>query len=289
MAAGHEHGLTAADGTRLFVRDWPAAAPAGGCQGAVVVLHGLGEHCGRYAHVARFFNQQGWSVRTYDHRGHGRSGGRRGDTPDDGALVRDAEMMIADFARLTGHTPFLLGHSMGGLFAARVATAAQVPLRGLILSSPALAVPLTAAQKLLLRVLSAVAPGFGVGNNVKSRYLSHDDNVARAYDSDPLVHHKISARLLNSMLAAIAFSHAHAASLAIPALLLVAGDDRLVDASGSKAFHAALPAASRTLHWYDGLYHEIFNEIDAQRVFSDLHAWLAAQQAAAAERQASAA
>jgi alpha-beta hydrolase superfamily lysophospholipase len=283
--AAREHSLTASDGTRLFVRDWMVERP----QGALVILHGLGEHCGRYLHVARFLNEQGWSVRTYDHRGHGQSGGARGDAPDNEALVRDAEMMVANFARETGQRPVLFGHSMGGLFAARVATGGKVPLRALSLSSPALAVPLNAFQKLLLRFMSAVAPGVAVKNNVKSRYVSHDEKVVKAYDSDPLVHDRITARLLNGMLAAIDFAHANAASLSIPVQLQVAGDDHLVDAAGARAFHARLPAHLRTMHWYDQLYHEIFNELDARAVFEDLGQWLAALRDSSVVRQASAA
>jgi alpha-beta hydrolase superfamily lysophospholipase len=78
-------------------------------------MHGLGEHCGRYAHVARFFNEHGWSVRTYDHRGHGRSGGARGDVPDHEAVLRDAKIVVDDFAQRFDAPPLLLGHSMGGL------------------------------------------------------------------------------------------------------------------------------------------------------------------------------
>jgi alpha-beta hydrolase superfamily lysophospholipase len=285
MATMREHTLRAADGTPLFVRDSLVDLP----RGSLVILHGIGEHCGRYAHVVRFLNEQGWSVRTYDHRGHGQSAGKRGDAPDDEALVRDAEMLIADFARSTGSVPMLFGHSMGGLFAARVAAGAQVPLRGLILSSPALAVPLTSFQKFLLKFMTAAAPGISVKNSVQSRYLSHDEKVVKAYDSDPLVHDRITARLLNSMLAAIDFSHVHAPSLAIPVLMQFAGDDHLVDASGSKAFHARLPAGIATMHRYDELYHEIFNELDARPVFSDLGAWLSAQQDSDVVRQASAA
>jgi alpha-beta hydrolase superfamily lysophospholipase len=285
MTTMREHTLTAADGTRLFVRDSLVDFPCG----SLVILHGIGEHCGRYAHVARFLNEQGWSVRTYDHRGHGQSTGKRGDVPDGEALVRDAEMLIADFARSTGSTPMLFGHSLGGLFAARVATGAQVPLRGLILSSPALALQLTSFQKFLLKFMSAVAPGVSVKNSVQSHYLSHDEKVVKAYDSDPLVHQRITARLLNSMLAAIDFAHAHAPSLAIPVLMQVAGDDHVVDASGTKAFHARVPSGLATMHWYDGLYHEIFNERDARAVFADLGAWLAARQDSDVSRQASAA
>lgn len=273
MDASHARTLPADDGSALFVIDWPAD-PAQEVRGGIVLMHGLGEHCGRYAHVARFFNDCGWSVRAYDHRGHGRSSGARGDVPKGDAIVRDAKTVVDDFARQFDAPPLLLGHSMGGLFAARFATGKLSPLRGLILSSPALAVPMTGIQKLLLKTMTAVAPGMGVSNGLNIRYLSHDPAVVAAYAKDPWVHPKISARLLNGMLDAIAFSHAHAATLAIPTLLVVAGDDHLVDACGSKAFFAQLAPGIGTLHVYEHFYHEIFNEIDAHCVFDDVRAWL---------------
>ena len=162
LSSLHEHMLAAPDGTRLFVRD----ELIDGAAGAAVILHGLGEHGGRHANVARFFHAHGWSTRRIDHRGHGRSEGRLGDTPDDEAIVRDAEHAIADFARITGQVPLLLGHSMGGLFAARVATGGRVPLRALVLSSPALAVRLSAFERFLQRTMRRLAPAVTVGNGL---------------------------------------------------------------------------------------------------------------------------
>lgn len=272
--------LVAADGVPLFIADWKAPeAPVAGRRGGLVLMHGLGEHCGRYAHLAEFLAAHGWMVRGYDQRGHGRSGGRRGDVPDREALLRDAVMVIRDFTQHCGSPPFLLGHSMGGLFAARLATAGLAPLRGLILSSPALAVRLSAAQRLLLRLLTAAAPGLGINNGLQSRYLSHDAAVVRAYQDDKLVHARISARLFNAMLDAMAFTHSHAAALGIPVLLLVAGEDRLADAGGSDRFLASLPAHLASCHRYSGYYHELFNETGAERVFADLRRWLDAHAA----------
>ncbi len=265
--------LQVADGTALFVTD-SLVEHTGTERRGVVLMHGLGEHSGRYPHVVRFFNEAGWSVRTFDHRGHGRSGGKPGDVPDGEALLRDAKIVIDDFARQLGTAPLLFGHSMGGLFAARFATAAMSPLRGVILSSPALALWISAPQKILLKILSAIAPGLAISNGLETRYLSHDPALVTAYENDTLVHPKISARLLNGMFNAINFSHAHAAALAIPTLVLAAGDDHLVDPAGSKAFFAQLPPGIGTMHWYQDFYHEIFNELDAQKVFNDLRAWL---------------
>jgi alpha-beta hydrolase superfamily lysophospholipase len=272
MTHPREVSLSAADGTRLFIADWPVEAGTGE---GVVLMHGLGEHCGRYAHVARFFNDCGFSVRTYDHRGHGRSGGARGDVPDAESLLQDAKIAIEDFAQQLSAPPLLLGHSMGGLFAAYYAARALSPLGGLILSSPALRIRLSGAQKLLLQILGAVAPGFGIPNGLDSKYLSHRQEVVDAYDGDPLVHSRISARLLRAMLEAIEFSQAHAASLSFKTLLVVAGDDHLVDAGGSDAFFRKLAPGLGAMHTYPDFYHEVFNEAEAGRVFDDVRAWLA--------------
>ncbi|MFH1043659.1 MAG: alpha/beta hydrolase [Pseudomonadota bacterium] len=273
MTHPRELSLSAADGTSLFVADWQIDSAAAAGKG-IVLMHGLGEHCGRYAHVAQFFNDCGYSVRAYDHRGHGRSGGRRGDVPDAETLLQDAKIAVDDFARNLSAPPLLLGHSMGGLFAAYYATRALSPLGGLILSSPALRIRLARAQKLLLQVLGAMAPGFGIPNGLESRYLSHRQEVVDAYGSDPLVHTKISARLLRAMLEAIEFTQAHASALSVKTLLLVAGDDRLVDAAGSEAFFRKLAPGVGAMHAYPGFYHELFNEVEAGRVFDDIRAWL---------------
>lgn len=273
MRRSNELQLSAEDGTSLFITDWPADHASATKRG-VVVMHGLGEHCGRHAHVARFFNDLGWSVRTYDHRGHGLSGGPRGDVPNDDAIVRDAKLVFDDFAKQFDTPPLLLGHSMGGLFAARFATGSLSPIGGLILSSPALAIQLSSAQKLLLKSLGALAPALAVPNGLQTRYLSHDPAIEAAYSKDPLVHGKITPRLLNAMLRAIEFSHAHAAAITVPTLLIVAGDDRLVDASGSDAFFDRLRPGLGTIHCYTDYYHEIFNEVGAARVFDDIRHWL---------------
>lgn len=271
------HRLSAADGTALHVTDYLLPAAAG--RASIVIMHGLGEHSGRYRHVAAFLNACGLSVRCYDHRGHGRSEGRRGDVGNGNPILQDAEIVFDDFASHFDRPPFLLGHSMGGLFAARFALSGKSRLRGLVLSSPALAVKLSRLQLGLLDIMHAVAPSFGVPNGLPVAYLSHDANVVAAYKADPLVHNKISARLMRAMLTAIGQCQAQAGSMAVPTLMLVAGDDHLVDADGSRRFFAALPPQLATLHLYQGYYHEIFNEPEAGRPLADLRAWLASQDA----------
>jgi alpha-beta hydrolase superfamily lysophospholipase len=277
LVAQRSHQLLAADGTALHVSDY--LLPAASSRASVVIMHGLGEHGGRYRHLAAFFNERGLSVRCYDHRGHGRSAGRRGDVINGDPLLQDAEIVIDDFARQYRQPPFLFGHSMGGLFATRFALSGVSPLRGLILSSPALALRLSRLQMLLLDTLHALAPSLAVPNGLSPRWLSHDPKVVAAYRADPLVHGRISARLMRSMLRSIAVCQAQAARLRIPALLLAAGDDHLVDPEGVRRFAAQLAPGLAQLRMYQDLYHEIFNELDATGPLADLGAWLDAQDA----------
>lgn len=275
LVAPHSHQLSAADGTALHVSDY--MLPMSEVRGSVVIMHGLGEHSGRYRHLAQFFNDCGLAVRCYDHRGHGRSGGDRGDVINGDPMVQDGEIVIDDFAARFSDPPFLFGHSMGGLFATRFALARLSPLRGLILSSPALGIRLSGAQHMLLGFMQAVAPWLAVPTGLRPGFLTHDARAVAAYKADPLVHSRMSARLMRSMLSSIDYCHQHAATLAVPALMLVAGEDHIVDADGSRRFYAQLPPGQAQLHVYDNFYHEIFNEIDCERPFADLRSWLIAQ------------
>jgi alpha-beta hydrolase superfamily lysophospholipase/predicted GNAT family N-acyltransferase len=262
---------TMADGIGLHVQDWDG----GGTRG-VYLLHGLGEHVGRYDALARWFCARGWRVRGHDHAGHGRSGGRRGTLRDPRQLVAHARTMIDAFAAELGEPPLLLGHSMGGALAAELAVCEGVALRGLVLSSPALATGIGPAQRLLAAVLLRLAPNFAVRNGLDPEALSHDPAVVRAYLADPLVHDRISARLLDWLVSAGERARAQAAGLPVRTLLMVAGADRLVDPEGSRDFSRAAPEALLALRWYDGLFHEIFNEQEAlrARVLADLGQWV---------------
>ncbi|HZG19639.1 MAG TPA: alpha/beta hydrolase [Herbaspirillum sp.] len=268
-----EHWIDAADGTRLFCRDWLLP----GATAAVQMVHGLGEHGGRYAALAQLFHQAGMSVRICDHRGHGNSGGTQGSLtrPDD--LLHDLKQSFDDFSRRTQCTPLLFGHSMGGLVAARFATGGFSPVRALALSSPALALDLSGWQRLLLKVSTAVAPGLALPTALPASRISHDPHQVRAYRQDPLNHGKIAARMLNFMLDAMHQAARDAAQFTRPVLLQVAGDDAFVAPRGSRAFFDALPGTQKTLHWYDTAYHEIFNEEVGRReqAMQDLRAWLA--------------
>jgi len=262
------------DGTDIHCVDYFPANPP---HSSIMFMHGLGEHCGRYTRVADYFCARGFAVRTYDHRGHGKSSGKRGDIPHPDSLLDDAQQVMHDWqascpTSVTRH--LLLGHSMGGLFAAKFALSKMCALDGLILSASALAIYMNFVERSLLKVLSAIAPALTLSNGLKTTYLSHDPKVVASYLADPLVHDRISARLLNSMLTTMHDVFSHASSLDLPTLLLVAGQDKLVDSTGSLRFAQASPENYLRLHAYDNLYHEIFNELDAKAVFDDVSTWL---------------
>jgi len=262
------------DGTNINCVDYFPASPA---HSSIVFMHGLGEHCGRYTHLADYFCTRGFAVRTYDLRGHGKSSGRRGDIPHQDSLLDDAQQVMHDWQAScpTSVTrQLLLGHSMGGLFAAKFALSKMCDLHGLILSAPALAIYMNFVERSLLKVLSSVAPSLTLSNGLKTQYLSHDPKVVASYLTDTLVHDRISARLLNSMLTTMHDVFTHASSLDLPTLLLVAGQDKLVDSTGSLRFAQASSETHLRLCTYENLYHEIFNELDTKAVFDDVGIWL---------------
>lgn len=276
--------LTTLDGQRLHVQHWPAPGPAA-ARGTVLIVHGLGEHIGRYAHVAAQLNAGGWRVVGYDQRGHGRSDGPRGkiNTADD--LLRDLSQVI-DSVRAQHPGPLvLLGHSMGGLIAARfvgegvarpgeTSAAWQRPVDALVLSSPALAADMNPLQKLLLGTLGALAPDLAVNNGLKPAWISRNPNVVAAYAADPLVHDRITPRLARFILGGGEWVRRHAARWKVPTLLIYAGSDRCVAPAGSRDFAATAPKTMVTTREFGPLFHEIFNEPEQAEVFAVLSAWL---------------
>ncbi|HQZ04539.1 MAG TPA: lysophospholipase [Burkholderiaceae bacterium] len=271
--------LTARDGTNLVVMDWPLQkAPV---RGVVLIVHGLGEHAWRYDALAQELNSWGFAVRAYDQFGHGESMGQRGALPSDDRLLQDlAEVVDESRARMHDNTPLIvLGHSMGGLVAARFVSLGMRKLDGLVLSSPALDPGLDPLQRLLLAVLPRLLPNLRVGNGLKPEFISHDAQVVAQYKADPLVHDRISARLAKFIADGGPATIACAPSWALPTLLLYAGADKLVDPAGSRAFASAAPPTVLTSRCFDALYHEIFNESEPGRrqVLAQLKSWLDAR------------
>ena len=266
--------LRTPDGETLALHEWPIPAHRN-ARGIVVLVHGIGEHAGRYAHVAQRLNDWGFAVRAADHHGHGASSGVRGGLPSVLRLVDDLALVIDDTRRHYHGLPLiLLGHSLGGLVAASFVARAVRPVDALVLSSPGLDPGLGLFQKLLIAVLSRVAPTLRVGNGLDDRYLSHDQAVVRGYRADPLCHDRIGARLARFLADEGAIVQTAAPRWSVPTLLIYAGDDRLVKPDGSRRFAEAAPSAVLSATCFPALYHEIFNELEAEPVFGTLARWL---------------
>ncbi len=267
--------FTASDGENIALRDWPLPDHSAG-RGVIVLVHGLGEHAGRYEELARRLNAWGYAVRGYDQYGHGESSGPRGGLPATARLIEDlADVLESTRLRLGTRAPLIvLGHSLGGLVAAGLVARNGAGVDALVLSSPALAAGLSGLQKLLLATLPRVAPDLAVGNGLDPRFLSHDPAVVAAYRADPLVHDRISGRLAAFIAQEGPQLVRQAGAWSVPTLLLYAGADKLVDPQGSRAFAAAAPADVVTAHCFEPLFHEIFNELEREPVFERLRQWL---------------
>jgi alpha-beta hydrolase superfamily lysophospholipase len=271
--------LTTADGLQLHLQEWPIAT----ARGTVLIVHGLGEHIGRYAHVAAQLNAAGWNAVGYDHRGHGKSQGGKGLLNSSDDLLVDLAAVIDRVRRQHPGPLVLLGHSMGGLIAARFvaeAVGSGTPaawhraVDALVLSSPALAADTNAVQKLLLLTLGSLAPKLAVNNGLKPAWISRDPKVVAAYEADPLVHDRISPRLARFILGGGELVCERAAQWALPTLLIYAGSDRCVAPRGSREFAATAPKAVVTTREFGPLFHEIFNEPEQAEVFEVLETWL---------------
>ena len=269
--------INAADGTLLHLQHWPAPGLA---HGTVQIVHGLGEHIGRYAALARELNAAGWNVAGHDLRGHGRSAGARGALPSELALLEDLATVIDHLRGPRRHV--LLGHSMGGLLAARFVAeglaATPAPwwreFEGLVLSSPALDAGMNAFQKGLLAVLGPLAPNLRVNNGLQPAWISRDPAVVKAYVDDPLVHDRVTPRLVRFIVDGGAQVLAQAPRWSLPTLLMWAGADRCVAPRGSAAFAASARESVLTSQLFKPLFHEIFNEPERDQVILALTDWL---------------
>lgn len=272
--------VVAADGTALRYRAWPAASPSA----ALLVVHGLGEHSGRYEAVARQLNTHGVSVFAPDLRGHGRSGGRRGHARTFDLLLSDLELVLENVRLRTGELPlFMLGQSLGGLVALRFAeTRPETNLRGLILSAPLLrlASPPPRWLHVLAGMMNRVLPAAGLYNRIAPSDLSHDSEAVQAYRSDPLVHDRVTPRLYVGMFAAMSAARAELSRLKVTdVLVLVPGADPVVDPDATLEIAAEMAkvVSAVDVRGYTGFFHEPFHEADRARPTADLVRWIAAR------------
>lgn len=269
-----ESTFTSSDGLTIYRQAW---LPDGDVRAVVLLFHGLGEHSGRYAHVAEALVQAGYAVHALDHRGHGKSEGRRVYVKRYDEFQRDLvqfrELVVAQHP---GLPVVVMGHSMGGNLAVGHVLDHQEGVRALVLSGPALKLgdSLPKWQVGMLLLIARVAPKLRP-QALEAAAISRDPEVVRAYLADPLVFTgKVTAGLGAALIRAMRSFPARYPSLRLPILLLHGTHDQLADVGGTKELERLAVNAEVTAHYYDGLYHEVFNEPEQGTVIADLVGWL---------------
>jgi acylglycerol lipase len=259
----------------LFAQAW---LPERAANAVVVIAHGLAEHSGRYSALATRLVERDFAVYALDQRGHGRSGGPRCNIERFDYLVSDLGVFVGRAQRQHPGAPvMLLGHSMGGAVALGCALKYQDALNALVLSAPALATDTAAplSKRLMVNALSVLAPNRGV-LTLPAAAISRDRAIVHAYESDPLVFRgEIPARTVSELLKAMEHLQQHAHELTLPVLIQHGSADSLVPLAAVQPTYQHLGLQRRrTVQVYEGLYHEVYNEPERDRVIRDLESWL---------------
>ncbi len=265
-------------GVELYRRWW---RPTGRTRAVLAIVHGMGEHCGRYRNVTDALVPRGYAVHAFDLRGAGRSPGQRGHIDSWSQYRHDVDSFlraIGEQEPLSGVPLFLMGHSMGGLIVLDYVLRRPAGLAGTIASAPGLE-PLGVAKPwmvALARLLTRIWPSFSIDVELEVAAVSRDPAVVEAYAEDPLCHSKGSVRWGTESLAAIEWIKAHPGDLEIPILMVHGSRDRLVSPSGTTAFFDAITYPDKEIHLYEGGYHEPHNDLGHQQVLADYQRWLEA-------------
>ena len=261
------------DKLQFYFQGWE---PEASVRAVVCLVHGLGEHTGRYAHVAAALNDAGYAVLGCDLRGHGKSGGPRGHTPSYDTLMDDTGRLLDEAAERYSDKPrFLYGHSLGGNLVLNYTLKRKPQLAGVVATSPLIRTtnPAPAVKITLGKLMYKLQPGVTMANGIPLDSLAHDPEIGRAYAADPLVHNKISARLALDMLQAGEWALAHAAEFPLPLLLVHGTADELTSAAATQEF-AGKVRGDCTLKLWDGFYHETHNEPEKAEVLAFMAAWI---------------
>jgi acylglycerol lipase len=264
--------INSADGTKLAYRAWPVS----GASITFAVIHGLGEHSGRYERFARGMAEFQMGTYAIDLRGHGKSAGQRGHVDAWSQWTDDAAALIKQVEAQAPGEVVPLGHSFGGVAMLSTMLAGKAPnTKRFIVSSPALKlkVKVPAWKASLAGILSSVAPKLAMNNEVDAGTVSRIPEIVDAYRTDPLVHGRISTRLYAEWLRAATDVLDRAEAIKVPFLILAGTDDRLIDPAGSRELHQRAPVMSE-FRMLDGRYHEPFNDRGSDEVFTVIADWL---------------
>lgn len=270
----YEWNWKTSDGLQMYSKGW---APQGKPKAVVCLVHGHGEHIGRYEHVAAALTEKGFPLLGFDLRGHGKSAGPRGHTPSFEALMEDIDIFLAEAEQRYPEKPrFLYGHSLGGILAISYTLHRKPQLAGVISTAAGLRTSLE-EQKIkviMARVLGALIPTMAIASGLDPSTLSRNPAVVQAYVSDPLVHDKMTLGFGKAMLLAIPWAFEHANEFRLPLLIMHGTKDMLGYPRGSQEFASLVPEEMCTLRMWEGFYHEIHNEPGKAEVFKVMTDWL---------------
>ncbi|MGQ9557758.1 MAG: lysophospholipase [Desulfurispora sp.] len=265
--------LPTPDGLSLAGRAWQPEAKA---SVVLCLVHGLGEHSGRYAALAEFFTHRDCSVVTFDQRGFGRSPGPRGFTPSYKTMLDDIALLLQKAQEMHPSKPlFLYGHSMGGNLVINYALSRRPSIAGVIASAPwlELAFQPPKIKMALARAMDKIWPSLSQPSGLDPAHLSRDPEVVRAYLADPLVHDRITPRLFLGCYQAGLWAQQNAPSLSLPLLLLHGSGDRLTSFAASREFARRAGKNCTFLPW-EGLYHELHHEREREQVLESIWQWM---------------
>ena len=265
--------LTTSDGLQLKGNSF---SPLTEIKAAVILIHGMGEHIGRYRHVVEFFNSMGYAVIGMDRRGHGTSQGKRGHIDSYIQLMDDVGLLVKKAHELFNGMPLIMyGHSLGGNIAANYVLRRLPALKGLIVTAPyfKLAFDPPAWKVAMSKIMAKISPALTLPTGLELAALSRDQSVVDAYKNDLLVHDKISSSFFLNVHAAAPYPIEHAGDLKVKTLAMHGLADRLTSYKGTTAFAQKNPQMIELKLWED-LYHEIHNEKEKQQVFGYIRTWL---------------
>jgi alpha-beta hydrolase superfamily lysophospholipase len=270
--AAMEFYWTTADGVNIFAKDWSIEQP----KAVIALVHGMGEHCLRYEHVASFFNEQGYAMVGYDRRGHGQSGGKKGHSPNIDVLLDEIDDLLKQCKQRYANLPILFyGHSMGGCLVVLHAIKRNPNVKAIFCSAPwiQLGAPPNGATKAVAGLINRFAPSVTLPTGLNAKFISKDPKEVKMYADDPLVHGKISIALALGMVDASHEVDTLSGDFKYPLYILHGGDDQITVPAASEALAKRLSGDIK-MEILPDRYHEIHNEYKREEVFDKVLTWM---------------
>jgi acylglycerol lipase len=260
----------------IFIRSWEIENPSAN----LFITHGLGEHSGRYTHLAEHFNQLGYNVFAHDHQGHGKSNGKQGHIDSFEIYTNDLKSVIVHCSQKQTNSSLknhLLGHSLGGVIATGFLIRYPEHIERSIISAPGFEkkIPPNPIKAAIGKMLANISPKLTLWNEIKAEWICKTQSVVDAYSKDPLVHDRVSAKFFTSFLAEFEFIKNNISKITTPVLMLLPGSDLIVNHERSKEFFNLLGSSSKKLTKYPNAYHELLNEDDDKMdAYKEIQYWI---------------